>query len=63
MSAEKPRFVQISIEQGEREKQASRDADELALASGTMTLRDIERKNLFLDPKRTIVHWERAGRL
>lgn len=63
MSAEHPRFERLSFEQIEREKQASRDADDRAVASGTMTPRDIERKNLFIDPARTIVHWERSGRL
>jgi hypothetical protein len=63
MAAERPRFEQVSVEQVDREKQASRDADHRALATGRMTPRDIERKNLFLDPARTTVHWERAGKL
>lgn len=63
MSTERPRFEELSIEQVDREKQASRDADDRALTSGMMSSRDIERKNLFLDPARTIVHWERSGRL
>jgi hypothetical protein len=63
MSAEHPRFERLSREQIAREKQASRDEDERALAAGTMTSQDIERKNLFLDPARTVVRWERAGKL
>ncbi len=63
MAAERVRFEQLSVEQVDQEKQASRDADDRALAAGSMTPRDIERKNLVLDPARTIVHWERSGRL
>jgi hypothetical protein len=41
----------------EREKQASRDADERALASG-VSVEAIERKNAFLTPERVVVHWD-----
>jgi len=41
----------------EREKQASRDADELALASG-VSVAEIEAKNAFLTPDRTVIHWD-----
>lgn len=50
-------------EQRAQEKEASRKADEEAVASGKMTPRDIEKKNLFLDPAKTIVHWNRSGKL
>ncbi len=63
MSAAKLQFEHLPLDQIEREKQSSREADDRALAAGTMTPRDIERKNLFLDPDRTIVHWERSGDL
>jgi hypothetical protein len=41
----------------EREKQASREADERALANG-MSVAEIEAKNAFLTPDRTIIHWD-----
>ena len=44
----------------EREKQASRDADEKALIDGTMTVEEIERKNAFLTADRVIIHWDRS---
>lgn len=58
-----PRFEQLPSAQVEREKQTSRDADDGALASRTMTPQEIERKNLFLRPEQTIVHWDRSGSL
>ena len=50
-------------EQRAREKQESRDADEAALAAGTITPRELERKNMFLDPRRCRVRWDKGGRL
>lgn len=44
-------------------KQASRDEDARAVAAGELTLADLDRKNAFLDPKRTVVRWDRSGRL
>lgn len=58
-----PQFEQLPPDQIEREKQSAREADEQALVYGQMTALDIERKNLFLHPAQTIVHWERSGRL
>ena len=56
-------FEQLTPEQVESLKQASRDADERAIAAGKLTPREVERRNLFLDPRRTVVHWDRSGRL
>ena len=41
----------------EREKQASRDADERALANG-VSAAEIEAKNAFLTPDRVVIHWD-----
>lgn len=54
------REPELTFEQLEHLKQASRDADERALAEGRLTPAELERKNLFLDPARTIVHWDRS---
>jgi hypothetical protein len=45
-----------------REKQASRDADEAALAAGA-SVAEIEAKNAFLTADRVIVHWNWSRRL
>lgn len=45
-----------------REKQASRDADDRALAAGARP-EDIDAKNAFLTADRTIIHWNRSRRL
>jgi hypothetical protein len=42
------------------DKAVARDADERAIAEGRLTPAELERKNLFLDPARTIVHWDRT---
>lgn len=42
-----------------REKQASRDADDRALAAGA-SVEEIDAKNAFLTADRTIVHWDRS---
>lgn len=57
--------VQLTFDPAERarEKQASRDADEKALADGTMTVEEIERKNSFLTADRVIIHWDKSRRL
>ncbi|MES1183995.1 MAG: hypothetical protein ABUL60_09270 [Myxococcales bacterium] len=47
----------IYFDPQEREKQASRDADERALANG-VSAAEIEAKNAFLTPDRTIIHWD-----
>jgi len=47
-------------EERAREKQASREADERALASGRATVAELEAKNAFLRADRTIVHWNRS---
>lgn len=47
------------LEQRQREKEASREADEQALAEG-VSPRDIDAKNAFLRADRTIVHWGRS---
>jgi hypothetical protein len=49
----------IALEQRQREKEASREADEQALADGASP-REIEAKNAFLVANRTIVHWGRS---
>jgi hypothetical protein len=46
-------------EQREREKQASREADERALAAGE-SAEAIDARNAFLTADRTIVHWDRS---
>jgi hypothetical protein len=46
----------------EREKQASRDADERAFAAGESG-ESIDARNAFLTADRTIVHWDRSRRL
>ena len=46
-------------EERAREKQASRDADERALAAGA-SAEDIDAKNAFLTADRTIIHWDRS---
>ena len=43
----------------EREKQASREADERALAAGE-SAEAIDARNAFLTADRTIVHWDRS---
>jgi hypothetical protein len=43
----------------EREKQASRDADDRALANG-VSAQEIDAKNAFITADRTIVHWNRS---
>jgi hypothetical protein len=43
----------------EREKQASREADERAFAAGE-SAQAIDARNAFLTADRTIVHWNRA---
>lgn len=50
----------MDFQERQKEKQASRDRDEELVRSGQATWEDIERKNAFLTPERTIVHWERA---
>lgn len=40
-----------------RQKQASRDADERALAAG-VSFAEIEAKNAFLTPDRVVIHWD-----
>jgi hypothetical protein len=45
------------------QKQASRVADELAVAEGRATVEEIERKNAFITADRTIVHWDKAKHL
>lgn len=50
----------MTFQELEREKQASRDRDEADVREGRATWQDIERRNLFLSPERTIVHWDRA---
>jgi hypothetical protein len=49
----------LDPQQREREKQASRDADERALAAGE-SAEAIDARNAFLTADRTIVHWDRA---
>ena len=44
----------------EREKQASRDADERAVVEGRMSLRDLEAKNAFVRADRAVPRWKRA---
>ena len=46
-------------EEREREKQASREADERALAAGESP-EAIDARNAFLTADRTIVHWDRS---
>lgn len=41
----------------ERQKQASREADELALVNG-VSAAEIESKNAFLTPDRVVIHWD-----
>lgn len=46
-------------EERAREKQASRDADERALAAGE-SAEAIDARNAFLTADRTIIHWNRS---
>jgi hypothetical protein len=60
METQEPKYFdpqEREREEREREKQASRDADERALASG-VSVAEIEAKNAFLTPDRTIIHWD-----
>jgi hypothetical protein len=63
MSADRPRYQHVAPEELERLKQASRDADARALAAGVLTREGLEQKNAFLRPDRTVVRWDRSGRL
>ena len=49
----------MNPEQRQREKDASRQADEQALANGASHA-EIEAKNAFIRADRTIVHWGRS---
>jgi hypothetical protein len=55
METQEPKY--FDPQEREREKQASRDTDERALASG-VSAAEIEAKNAFLTPDRTIIHWD-----
>jgi len=55
METQEPTY--FDPEAREREKQASRDAGERALANGVSPA-EIEAKNAFLTPDRTIIHWD-----
>jgi hypothetical protein len=55
MATQEPKY--FDPQEREREKQASRDADERALANG-MTIAELEAKNAFLTADRTIIHWD-----
>lgn len=55
METEEPTY--FDPQEREREKQASRDADERALANG-VSAAEIEAKNAFLTADRTIIHWD-----
>lgn len=57
MAAQPP--TQLNPQEREREKQASRDADERALAAGESAAA-IDAKNAFLTAERTIIHWDRS---
>jgi hypothetical protein len=61
--SDRARFAVIEPKHAKRIKQASREADARALATGKTTLRDLERKNAFLSPERVTVRWDRSGRL
>lgn len=54
-------YVELKVERMSRaeEKEASREADERALANGA-TPADIERKNAFITADRTNVHWDKS---
>lgn len=49
--------IYFDPQEREREKQASRDADERALASG-VSAAEIEAKKAFLTPDRTVIRWD-----
>lgn len=55
MATQEPTYFDPQVR--EREKQASRDADERALANG-MSIAELEAKNAFLTPDRAIIHWD-----
>ena len=55
METQEPKY--FDPQEREREKQASREADERALANG-VSVAEIEAKNAFLTPDRTIIHWD-----
>lgn len=59
MSAERPDTDSLHDERA-RQKQASREEDDRALAAGETTALELERKNAFLRPARTVVRWDRA---
>jgi hypothetical protein len=55
MATQEPTYFDPQVR--EREKQASRDADERALANG-VSAEEIEAKNAFLTPDRVVIHWD-----
>jgi hypothetical protein len=59
MAQPEPQPSTFEPEEREREKQASREADERALAAGE-SAEAIDARNAFLTANRTIVHWDRS---
>lgn len=57
MAAQKPTY--FDPQDREREKQASREADDRAFAAGE-SAEAIDAKNAFLTADRTIIHWNRS---
>ena len=49
--------IYFDPQERERQKQASREADELALANG-VSAAEIGSKNAFLTPDRVVIHWD-----
>jgi hypothetical protein len=62
MAKPQPQPSTFDPEERQREKQASRDADERALAAGE-SAEAIDARNAFLTADRTIVRWDRSRRL
>jgi len=57
MAPQKPTY--LNPEERDREKQASRDADDRAFAAGE-SAEAIDARNAFLTADRTIIHWNRS---
>ena len=57
MAQPTPQPATFDPQEREREKQASRDADERAFATGESG-ESIDARNAFLTADRTIVHWD-----